>query len=154
MTNTFPTTAFYAPGAAYANNKNYTILRNPHIARNEEIQLEAYREKDNMRHHYLGHLVGDCCAAYLEKKRKKLHDPKDSPAMTAMLYECYNEHNPYDNEQIRTDFNALYQQMNGMPLREMDNIVYPVCKLCRDHEKAGFIEGIRLGVLLAQELAP
>ena len=22
-----------------------------------------------------------------------------------------------------------------MPLREMDNIVYPVCKLCRDHEK-------------------
>ena len=27
-----------------------------------------------------------------------------------------------------------------------------VCKLCRDHEKAGFIEGIRLGVLLAHEL--
>jgi len=43
--------------------------------------------------------------------------------------------------------------MNGMPLREMDNIVYPVCKLCLDHEKAGFIEGIRLGVLLTQELA-
>lgn len=39
-----------------------------------------------------------------------------------------------------------------MPLREMDNIVYPVCKLYRDHEKAGFIEEIRLGVLLAQEL--
>lgn len=56
MTNTFPTTAFYAPGARYAKDKNYTILRNPHIARNEEIQLEAYREKDNMRHHYLGHL--------------------------------------------------------------------------------------------------
>ena len=43
-------------------------------------------------------------------------------------------------------------KMNGMPLREMDNIVYPVCKLFRDHEKAGFIEGIRLDVLLAQEL--
>ena len=42
--------------------------------------------------------------------------------------------------------------MNGIPLREMDNIVYPVCKLCQDHEKAGFIEGIRLGVLLAHEL--
>ena len=56
MTNTFPTTAFYAPGARYAKDKNYTILRNPHIARNEEIQLAAYRKKDNMRHHYLGHL--------------------------------------------------------------------------------------------------
>ena len=42
--------------------------------------------------------------------------------------------------------------MNGMPLREMDQIVYPVCRLCRDHERAGFIEGIRLGVLLAHEL--
>ena len=47
----------------------------------------------------------------------------------------------------------LYQQMNGMTLREMDNTVYPVCMPCRDYEKAGFIEGIRLGVLLAQERA-
>ena len=69
-----------------------------------------------------------------------------------MLYECYNENNPYDKELIRADFNDLYQQMNGMPLREMDQIVYPVCRLCRDHEWAGFIEGIRLGVLLAHEL--
>ena len=76
----------------------------------------------------------------------------DGESVLTMLYECYNENNPYDNEQIKADFNELYQQMNGMPLREMDQIVYPVCKLCRDHEKAGFIEGIRLGVLLAQEL--
>ena len=76
----------------------------------------------------------------------------DGESVPTMLYECYNENNPYDNAQIRSDFNELYQQMNGMPLREMDNIVYPVCKLYRDHEKAGFIEGIRLGVLLAQEL--
>ena len=77
----------------------------------------------------------------------------DGESALTMLYECYNENNSYDNEQIRADFNELYQQMNGMSLRDMDNIVYPVCKLCRDHEKAGFIEGIRLGVLLAQEVA-
>ena len=52
----------------------------------------------------------------------------------------------------QVDFNELYQQMNGMPIREMDQIVYPVCKLCRDYERAGFIEGIRLGVLLAHKL--
>ena len=82
------------------------------------------------------------------------HPPNcgDADSVLTMLYECYNENNPYDNEQIRADFNELYQQMNGMPLREMDRIIYPVCKLCRDHEKAGFIEGIRLGVLLAHEL--
>ena len=29
---------------------------------------------------------------------------------------------------------------------------YPVCKLCRDHEQAGFIEGIKVGMRLEQEL--
>ena len=95
---------------------------------------------------------------YLEaiKSHIESHPPHygDGESVLTMLYECYNENNPYDNEQIKADFNELYQQMNGMPLREMDNIVYPVCKLCRDHEKAGCIEGIRLGVLLAQEVTP
>ena len=82
------------------------------------------------------------------------HPPNygDGESVLAMLYECHNENSPYDNEQIRTDFNELYQQMNGIPLREMDKIIYPVCTLCRDHEKAGFIEGIKIGIRLHQEL--
>jgi hypothetical protein len=70
-----------------------------------------------------------------------------------MLYECHNENHPYDNGQIKADFNELYQQMNGMPLREMDKIIYPVCKLCRDHERSGFVEGVRIGIFLAQEIS-
>ena len=62
----------------------------------------------------------------------------DGESVLTMLYECHNENNPYDNEQIKADFHELYQQMNGIPLREMDQIVYPVCRLCRDHEKSGF----------------
>ena len=93
---------------------------------------------------------------YFEKLKAhiKANPPNfgDGESVLTMLYECYNENHPYDNEQIRADFHELYQQMNGMPLREMDRIVYPVCKLCRDHERAGFIEGIRIGVLLAYEL--
>lgn len=42
--------------------------------------------------------------------------------------------------------------MNGMRLREMDKIICPVCKLCRDHEKAGFIEEIKIGFCLPGEL--
>ena len=82
------------------------------------------------------------------------HPPNwgDADSVLAMLYECHNENSPYDNEQIRADFNELYQKMNGMPLREMDKIIYPVCKLCRDHEKAGFIEGIKIGIQLKREL--
>ena len=33
-----------------------------------------------------------------------------------------------------------------------DKVIYPVCKLCRDHEQAGFIEGIKVGMRLEQEL--
>ena len=82
------------------------------------------------------------------------HPPNygDAESVLTMLYECHNENSSYDNEQIRTDFNELYQQMNGMPLREMDKIIYPVCKLCRDHEKAGFIDGIKIGIRLTTEL--
>ena len=82
------------------------------------------------------------------------HPPNydDGESVLTMLYEYHNENSPYDNEQIRTDFNELYQQMNGMPLQEMDKIIYPVCKLCRDHEKAGFVQGIKIGIQLQKEL--
>lgn len=75
-----------------------------------------------------------------------------SDTVLGLLYECYNENHPYDNEEIKADFNELYRQMNGLSLREIDKIIYPVCKLCRDHEKAGFIEGIKIGSRLANEL--
>lgn len=76
----------------------------------------------------------------------------DSASALALLYEAYNEVNPMDSDRIKADFNALYQRMNGMELREMDRIIYPVCTLCRDHERSGFMEGIRVGIHLAQEL--
>ena len=76
----------------------------------------------------------------------------DGETVLGMLYECHNENSPYDNEQIKADFHALYEKMNGMELREMDKIIYPVCTLCRDHEKAGFVEGVKIGIRLVHEL--
>lgn len=76
----------------------------------------------------------------------------DADSVLRLLYECFNENNPYDNDQIKAAFEDLYRQMNGMPIREMDNIVYPVCRLCRDHERSGFAEGVKVGIQLANEL--
>ena len=80
------------------------------------------------------------------KQRVVVNPPNygDADSVLGLLYECFNENNPYDNDQIKADFEELYQQMNGMSLRDMDKVIYPVCKLCRDHEKAGFIEGIKV----------
>ena len=70
-----------------------------------------------------------------------------------LLYDAYNDTTGMDNEAIKADFEKLYQLMNGKPLQEIDEIIYAVCTLCRDHEKAGFIEGGKVGIGLGQELA-
>ena len=75
-----------------------------------------------------------------------------SDSVLAFLYEAYAQMNPMDSTQIKADFDALYQAMNGMELQEMDRILDPVCTLCRDQEQAGFIAGIQIGNYLAQEL--
>ena len=53
----FAEDCFFAPGAAYDHEDSCTLLRNPHIARNEELQLSVYPEGDDLRQHYLGHLT-------------------------------------------------------------------------------------------------
>lgn len=70
-----------------------------------------------------------------------------------LLYDAYNDTTGMDNEAIKADFEELYQLMNGKPLKEVDEIIYTVCTLCRDHEKAGFVEGVKVGIGLGQELA-
>ena len=93
---------------------------------------------------------------FVEKLKQRVDENPpnygDTDSVLGILYECFNENNPYDNDEIKNDFNELYQQMNGMSLRDMDKVIYPVCKLCRDHEKAGFIEGIKIGICIAEEV--
>ena len=75
----------------------------------------------------------------------------DAESLLEMLFNIYTEFNGFDNEIIRDDFNKLYEVMNGKTLREMDQIIYPVCTLCRDHQKTGFQEGVKVSIRLPQE---
>ena len=89
--------------------------------------------------------------AYVEATiPKEDHNPE---SLLEMLFNVYTELNRFDNQIIREDFNDLYTAMNGKTLRQMDQIIYPVCTLCRDHEKTGFEEGVKVGIRLAQELS-
>ena len=94
---------------------------------------------------------------YFEKLRVYITenppDFSDGESVLTLLYEAYAESNKMDNGTIKEDFNELYCQMNRMELWEMDRIIYPVCKLCRDHQRSGFIEGIKVGIHLKEELA-
>ena len=70
-----------------------------------------------------------------------------------LLYDAYNDTTGMDNAEIKADFEELYRLMNGKPLQEIDEIIYAVCTLCRDHERTGFVEGVKVGIGLGQELA-
>ena len=74
-------------------------------------------------------------------------------SVLAMLYEAYSECNQMEDTQIKAAFEELYRQMNGMELHEMGRILDPVCSLCRSHEQAGFVEGVKIGVTLSKELS-
>ena len=75
----------------------------------------------------------------------------DCESVLSLLYEAYSDNNRMYNDQIKADFAELYHALNGMPLQEMDWIINPVCTLCRDHERNGFVHGVLVGVRLAQE---
>ena len=78
--------------------------------------------------------------------------PDNAQSILEVLFDAYNESSGFDNAAIKANFEELYRLMNGKSLKEIDEIIYVVCTLCRDHEKAGFIEGIKVGIYLAQEL--
>lgn len=90
--------------------------------------------------------------ALMAHARTEPTDYGDGESVLTMLYECYSDSNRMDDEQIRADFRELYAMMNGMTIREMDKIIYPVCSLCRDHQRVGFTEGVKIGLLLAGEV--
>ena len=76
----------------------------------------------------------------------------DAHSILEMLYCYYHECNNADTDAVKAAFEDLYQRMHGMTLREMDRIVDAVCTLCREHEKAGFVEGVKVGIVIEKEL--
>ena len=89
---------------------------------------------------------------FMTTLHEKLDDlqPKYPSHAQSILEVLYDTHSGFENEQIKADFEELYQRMNGKPLQEMDEIIYAVCTLCRDHERAGFLVGVKVGIKLAK----
>ena len=89
--------------------------------------------------------------AIIRQMKERRLELEDEESLLAMLYECYENSNGLDDKTIKADFDHLYRVMNGKTIREMDEIIYPVCTLCRDHQRSGFVEGIKVGIQLAIE---
>ena len=56
-----------------------------------------------------------------------------------------------DTPEIKAAFEKLYCKMTGTSLRELDIIIDTACFLCQEHEKAGFVEGVKIGIQFEME---
>ena len=77
----------------------------------------------------------------------------DANTVLGMLCSTYYELNcNADTDEVKQAFDELYQAMTGKTLKEKDEVIYAACRLCSLHQQTGFIDGIRLGLRMAQEL--
>ena len=77
----------------------------------------------------------------------------DADTVLGMLCSTYYELNcNADTDEVKQVFDELYHAMTGKTLKEKDEVIYATCRLCSLHQQTGFIDGVRLGLQLAQEL--
>ena len=81
------------------------------------------------------------------------YSESDIHSILEMLWNTYCQHNQMDSVQIRDGFAELYQHMTDVTIPDMNGVIDTVCTLCWEHEKAGFVEGVKVGIRLAQELS-
>ena len=91
--------------------------------------------------------------ANFNKKRKRLEQKGVSPSLLPSKASVKALKLAYDNKR---DLNRRLEQLNNilekLPLREYDEVFYLMVALCDEHEKRGFLGGVRIGAKLMQEL--
>ena len=79
---------------------------------------------------------------------------KDADTVLGMLCSTYYELNyNQDTDEVKQAFDELYQSMTGKTLKEKDEVIYATCRLCSLHQQTGFVDGIKLGICLMQEIS-
>ena len=77
----------------------------------------------------------------------------DADGVLGFLCNAYYDQNcSSDSKETKQAFEELYEAMHGKTLREKDEVIYAVCRLCRSHQKTGFVDGVNIGLRLSQEL--
>ena len=118
----------------------------------------VYRAIDRVRAYLEGEGQSSPADAFFRKLRDRVYaespdfGDEDASSVLELLYTAYNELNNFDSQEAKELFHDLYACMNNRPLNEIDEVINPVCALCRDYEKAGFLEGVKIGIRLQDEL--
>lgn len=76
----------------------------------------------------------------------------DGSSVLEILFEYYDTQHRIDGEQIRAEYNKLYEQINHKSIHEITEIEMPLYELINLYEMRGFKEGVKVGLLLVEEL--
>ena len=70
-----------------------------------------------------------------------------------MIYDAYCDQKNIATDSLRTKFKTLYGTLCSKNLTDFEDIVCMICILAREHERNGFAHGVRLGMMLYEELS-
>ena len=76
----------------------------------------------------------------------------DAKSVLEMLYVAFSDYNRIAPEEAQHRFQELRFLLEQIPHMDADHAFDIVCDLCNDYERSGFMEGLKLGVHLADEL--
>ena len=90
--------------------------------------------------------------AYVDKHP---FDSGDSDCETVLdqLYQAYAESHESDPPEIRNGFKELDDLLGSLPLDDNNAVWNLCCQLCSAYEHKAFLDGLRYGACLMQELA-
>lgn len=77
----------------------------------------------------------------------------DIHSILEMLWDCYTLYNPIESAAIQARLQELQPIMDVLTYQQENDLFTAVCGLCAEHERAAFLEGLRVGARLATELA-
>lgn len=108
---------FFAPGAAYEPGHVCTLLRNPHIARNEEMQLYPIKERGYLYDQYLGHLTDVAMVGYSSLAAERLGGADYDGDMIktisdSLLNDCVKRNIHHDPPRPR----SIFSRSHNLPL--------------------------------------
>lgn len=75
----------------------------------------------------------------------------DAQTVVDRIYWAYMENHWIDNDKISKNYSVLRKRVN-MPTHEYDEVLYIVSDLCLEHGRLAFMEGLKIGMLLMQEM--
>lgn len=86
-----------------------------------------------------------------EYVEKNLPHSGDAQAVVDQIYWAFMENHRNDNDKT-SEYYAVLREQVKLPMREYDEVLYTVSSLSLEYGRVAFMEGLKIGMLLMQEM--